>query len=282
MSTPSLLLAGAVFASPAPTIPVELEALTGPWASAWKSSLADGIRPWRDSLRLQLMHDGSFRTFSPPDIRHRGSWTLRPDSTIVLHLKALETWRIVELTDTSLVLRALWGPDTSAFTGFQRVHSLRVADTALESFTPPPPRREPAPPCQIAGIDTLPPVPGAAMFEVDGDEPGIRYQTPERTLRFRMATGPYLELTWSPSPPHAYWLTLDATCALDPRTAQAVPLLERRGIGSMGFLRMHGSELEIRWDNTSLISFRPDPDSPIGYTPQCHHPPRRHKGKRKR
>lgn len=53
--------------------------------------------------RITLRSNSTFKTFSSPDNYHSGNlWKLNDDSTFVLYLKAMELFKILELTDSTL------------------------------------------------------------------------------------------------------------------------------------------------------------------------------------
>jgi hypothetical protein len=262
----SIVLAGALLAPPrSPLMP----GLSRPWTAVSRSS-PDGIRPWKDSLRLHLSSDGSFRSFSPPANHHRGSWRLRADSALVLHLKALETWRIVELTDTSLVMYRPGAADTTTFALRRprpQAAPTRASRPAPTPFRAPPHPVPPPPDCPIQQIDTLAPSPGSTpRFEIAHSPLGILFHDTLRTLRFRLRAGPVVELQWSVSPLRAYWLGWNSACALDPATGRSVALLEQPVISAIGRLELRGPILDIHTGNGSTTTFRPDTLSPSGYS----------------
>lgn len=264
MRTSLILLAGGLSAT---ALPQARPTLAGSWTSVSRSD-SDGIRPWVDSLRLRLSADGTFSSEMPQGNAHRGKWKLGPDSTLVVYLKVLETWRIVELSDSSLVLRALWHPDSAEALRFRRHRSqTRPVDISSERFVPPPPPRAPRPECRIERIDTLPAGSNSTpRFEVAEDGPAILFHDSTRILRFQFRHAPLVELTWSLSPLRAYWLAMNTACALAPRTGRSTALLEQPVISAIGRLEMRGPILDIHTGNGSTTTFRPDTLSPSGYS----------------
>lgn len=264
MRTSLILLAGGLSAT---ALPQARPPLAGSWTSVSRSD-SDGIRPWVDSLRLRLAADGAFSSEMPQGNAHRGRWKLGPDSTLVVYLKVQETWRIVELSDSSLVLRALWHPDSAEVLRFRALRSaIHSVGTSSEPFVPPPPPRAPRPECRIERIDTLPA--GSKVtppFEVAEDVPAILFHDSTRTLRFQFRHGPLVELKWSLSPLRAYWLAMNTVCALNPRTGRSTALLEQPVISAIGRLEVQDSVLTVFTGAGSPLSFRPDPASPTGYS----------------
>jgi len=60
--------------------------------------------PYPGDYQIVLKTKGVFLTYSSPENYHQGNWSKPNDSTIVLGLKALETFHICTLTDSILVL----------------------------------------------------------------------------------------------------------------------------------------------------------------------------------
>jgi hypothetical protein len=92
--------------------PERFNALVNTWISARKI-INDTSFAFQDTYRITLKSNSRFATFYRPDNYHEGQWYLNSDSSFVLSLKATEIFKIIELTDSTLMVQPLWGEDSS-------------------------------------------------------------------------------------------------------------------------------------------------------------------------
>jgi hypothetical protein len=76
---------------------------------------------FRNIYRITLKSDSTFKTIYKPDNYHQGTWSLQNDSSFVLYLKALETFKILEITDSTLKVETEWdnGPTIILFNAYK-------------------------------------------------------------------------------------------------------------------------------------------------------------------
>jgi hypothetical protein len=80
-------------------------------AKKWHStteSIAGKEREFKNMFCLYLKPDSTFESNEKPDNYKKGHWELNNDSTFSLYLKALDVYKIIELTDSSLKTELLW------------------------------------------------------------------------------------------------------------------------------------------------------------------------------
>ena len=87
-------------------------------AKKWVSSseIIDGkVIDLQGVFTLILKPNSTFESFYKPDNLKNGIWKLENDSTFTLYLKALDVYRILELTDSTLTTEILWTNDKKKY-----------------------------------------------------------------------------------------------------------------------------------------------------------------------
>jgi len=86
--------------------------LVGVWVS--QSEIRNGVKSELKNIhRLELSANGKFNSYYKPSNHKTGNWELRNDSILQLYMKAVDLYRLLQLTDTSLSCQLLFNyPDT--------------------------------------------------------------------------------------------------------------------------------------------------------------------------
>lgn len=86
---------------------INLNLLAQEWIST--EQISNGIKKdIRNIYYINLKPDSTFNSIYKPDNSKKGFWRLNRDTTFTLYMKATDTFRILELSDSSLVVKALY------------------------------------------------------------------------------------------------------------------------------------------------------------------------------
>lgn len=93
---------------------INIKFLAQEWIST--EQISDGVKKEIENVfYLNLKPDSTFNSFYKPDNSKKGFWRLNIDTTFTLYMKATDTFKILELTDSTLVVKVCYSSPETIF-----------------------------------------------------------------------------------------------------------------------------------------------------------------------